>query len=341
MEDVRKPGGLQGLFAPLTIRSFTSKNRFAMAPMAQGVFDNGAPTPAVVAHYEARALGGVGLIITGGVIIDHPLGSGETNIGRMNRGTVEAWKRLAGSVHEAGAGIFCQLWHQGPQTRPGMGPHEVTENGTVTVKAATRQDLRDVVDAYARSAELARNAGFDGVEIHGAHGYLPDSYLREYGASAPVSAEVTEPAFVYHVVAAVRQAVGADFPICFRFSRWSVSPYTGDYLSSPAAMEKVLLPLREAGVDVFHASRGFDPFWPPEFPDSPLSLAGWARRLTGMPVIAVGHLGLNADESAERPGESLRALTAQFAAGQFDMIAVGRALLRDPEWCGRLAGVSS
>jgi 2,4-dienoyl-CoA reductase-like NADH-dependent reductase (Old Yellow Enzyme family) len=97
-------------------------------------------------------------------------------------------------------------------------------------------------------------------------------------------------------------------------------------------LQKVLLPLKQAGVDVFHASRGYGPFWPPEYKESALSLAGWCRRTTAMPTITVGHVGLDPQQFFGRHEGGLATLMSQFAEGQFDLVAVGRALLKNPDW---------
>ncbi len=320
------------LFTSFTIGPFQTKNRFVMAPMSVGEFADGAPTDQVVEHYASRARGGVGLVITGGVIVDDPHGSAETDVGRMNASTVDAWKRVVAAVHAHDAGIFCQLWHQGPLTQPGIGPRKVTEKGRTVVKQASNRDLAAVIEAFARSARLAQQAGFDGVEIHGAHGYLLDEYLRTYGTRATATNDVTPESFVYLLVKDVRSVVGPRFPVGFRFSRWSNSPYSGGYLADPASMKETLSPLVQAGVDVFHASRGYGPFWPAEYQGSPLSLAGWCRRITGRPTITVGHVGLDPAQFFGNRAGGLGALVDQFNAGQFDLVAVGRALLKNPEW---------
>jgi len=323
---------IDALFMPFAIGPYQAKNRFVMAPMAVGDYQDGAPKAEVADHYERHAKGGVGLLITGGTIVDHALGSAETNIGRMNARSREAWKRITDKVHAHQAGIFCQLWHQGPLTEPGIGPRAIVEDGRTVVSVASRSDLTSVIDSFVRSARLARDAGFDGVEIHGAHGYLLDAYLRAFGARAVATTEVSPETFVCQLVKEVRAAVGPRFPLGFRFSRWSNAEYSGNYLADPTLLQAVLLPLKQAGVDVFHASRGYGPFWPPEYKGSPLSLAGWCRRATAMPTITVGHVGLDPQQFFGRHEGGLATLTSQLAEGQFDLVAVGRALLKNPDW---------
>jgi 2,4-dienoyl-CoA reductase-like NADH-dependent reductase (Old Yellow Enzyme family) len=323
---------IDALFTPFAIGPYQAKNRFVMAPMAVGNYHEGVPTAEVADHYERRAKGGAGLLITGGTIVDHPRGSAETNIGRMNARSQETWKRITEKVHAHQAGIFCQLWHQGPLTEPGIGPRAMVEDGRTVVSVAFPSDLTSVIDSFVRSARLARGAGFDGVEIHGAHGYLLDAYLRAFGTRAVATTEVSPETFVYQLVKEVRAAVGPRFPLGFRFSRWSNDEYSGNYLADPTRLQDVLLPLKQAGVDVFHASRGYGPFWLPEYKESSLSLAGWCRRTTAMPTITVGHVGLEPRQFFSRNEGGLATLMSQFAEGQFDLVAVGRALLKNPDW---------
>lgn len=327
---------IDALFTPYSIGPCQTRNRFVMAPMSVGEYEDGVPTAGVADHYELRAKGGVGLLITGGTIVDHPLGSAEANVGRMNARSLEAWKVITEKVHAHGAGIFCQLWHQGPLTNPGIGPRAIVEEGSTVVTEASRSDLTSVIESFVRSARLAHDAGFDGVEIHGAHGYLLDSYLRAFGTRAADNTEVTPETFVYLLVKEVRAAVGPRFPMGFRFSRWSNSEYSGNYLGDPASLEGILLPLKQAGVDVFHASRGYGPFWPPEYKESPLTLAGWCKRGTGMPTITVGHVGLEPRQFFSGNEGGLSTLMNQLTGNQFDLVAVGRALLKNPDWVSML-----
>ena len=130
-------------------------------------------------------------------------------------------------------------------------------------------ELADVAQAYATAAANARAAGFDAVELHGAHGYLLDEFLWErtnrrtdgYGGS--LAARTRFPA---DVVAAVRAAVGPDFPILYRFSQWKTHQYDARIAETPAELEAILTPLIDAGVDVLHPSTRRH--YLPAFPDS-------------------------------------------------------------------------
>jgi len=178
-------------------------------------------------------------------------------------------------------------------------------------------------DTFLKAAVLAREIGFDGIELHGAHGYLLDSFLRAGQAD-----------FVYELVKAIRDNVGDDYPLAIRFSPWGVGEYAARQFESPGDLTKVLLSLKEAGIDVFHASTRR--FWVPEFDNSDLNLAGWTRKITGSPTITVGNIGLVTDEWFGEGQESQRELMRRFDRGEFDMVAVGRPLLSEPEWVNKV-----
>merc|ERR1711916_378029 len=201
------------------------------------------------------------------------------------------------------------------------------------------QDIDDVMAAFTTAAATCKGLGFDGVELHGAHGYLLDQFLWEgtnqrddqYGG--PLKERLN---FVKELIEAVRAAVGPEYPISLRFSQWKAQDYEAKLVSTPAELESLLLPLSEAGVDIFHASTRR--FWEPEFPnESQLNLAGWTRKITGKPTITVGSVGLDQEFLTAFVGQGaakadLGQLLERMEAGEFDLVAVGRALLQDPEW---------
>jgi 2,4-dienoyl-CoA reductase-like NADH-dependent reductase (Old Yellow Enzyme family) len=137
-------------------------------------------------------------------------------------------------------------------------------------------------------------------------------------------------------VQAVRRRVGPDYPIILRFSQWKQQDYSARLAVTPDELAAFLEPLADAGVDIFHCSNRR--FWEPEFEGSNLNLAGWTKKITGKPTITVGSVGLKGGdfihafrgESAE-VGE-LGELESRLRGGEFDLVAVGRALITDPQW---------
>lgn len=337
------------LFRPIRFGSLTIPNRFAMAPMTRRASPDGVPGADVAAYYARRAAGGVGLIITEGVRLADPVAGWPFSIPTLAGPEVLAgWRTVIEAVHAHGARIAAQLWHQGAERHDRDGLVPVSPSGVNTVgetkgRALRTDELAGVAAGYAEAARNARDVGFDAVELHGAHGYLLDEFLWErtnqrtdgYGGSVAARTR-----FPVEVITAVREAVGSEFPIIYRFSQWKANAYDAHIAADPAELEAVLTPLVGAGVDVLHPSTRRH--YLPAFPGSALSLAGWTKKITGRPVIGVGSVGLatefkpgRADGDVITPAPVDR-LLEQFAAGEFDIVAIGRALLADPGWVNRL-----
>ncbi|OHT87790.1 NADH:flavin oxidoreductase [Mycobacteroides saopaulense] len=354
MTDVRPD--VAPLFEPFTVKSLTAPNRFAMAPMTRSASPGGVPGEDVAAYYRRRAAGGVGLIITEGVFIPHDAAGGQSNVPRLiGDDSLAGWSAVTEAVHAEGSAIAAQLWHQGvergvdPEFNPdveSVSPSGLAGDASPRGRALQTDELGPLAEQYGTAARNARDAGFDAVELHGAHGYLLDQFLWErtnvradgYGGS--VADRVR---FPVEVVRAVRAAVGPDFPILYRFSQWKQADYAATLADSPAELERLLAPLVEAGVDVFHPStrRHYVPAFPGlDGADGQLSLSGWTKRVTGLPAIAVGSVGLQTEfkptEVRDIEPASVEAVLRQFADNEFDVIAVGRALLSDPEWVNKL-----
>jgi 2,4-dienoyl-CoA reductase-like NADH-dependent reductase (Old Yellow Enzyme family) len=331
--------GTEVLFAPLRIRHVPLANRIVMAPMTRSFSPEGVPGDDVAAYYRRRAENGVGLIITEGIYPPHAAAGFDPRVPRLSGGAaLEGWRRVVREVHGAGGRIFAQIWHVGLQVSGGPGPPGDFVLASPTMAGA---EIEAVVEAYADAARNAQAAGFDGVEIHGAHGYLIDQFFWDktnrrddrYGGDL-----VRRTRFASEVIAAIRRAAGPEYPISFRFSQWKIGDYEAKLAESPAELELFLAPLVAAGVDVFHCSTRR--FGDPEFAGSALGLAGWTRKLTGKPVIAVGSVSLDADvmttfgPQGQAGARGIDDLLERMDRAEFDLIAVGRALLANPDWAG-------
>jgi 2,4-dienoyl-CoA reductase-like NADH-dependent reductase (Old Yellow Enzyme family) len=340
------------MFSSFKAGSLELRNRVVMSPMSRYRSPGGLPNATNAAYYERRAKGGVGLIISEATYIDHPGAPCYANVPNFfGAEALAGWRRTLDLVHAHGAKMMPQLWHVGGARKlgmapdpavPGYGPSAIAKDGVAVVVAMRDQDRRDVADAYARGAAAAREAGFDGVAVHGAHGYLLDQYFwpttnkREDAYGGPIENRVR---FGIEVVAAMRAAVGPDFPILFRYSQWKAEDYEARIADDPAALGAILLPLAAAGVDIFDVSARR--FYQPAFAGDDRSLAAWTRVLTGKPVIAVGSVGLDqphqskvyrtADNVAAKVTD-MRLVEEGFARGDFDLVAVGRAMLADADW---------
>lgn len=351
MQDPSSSDPLAGLFSPISLNGVKIRNRFVMPGMQRGHCENGAPLISLAEYYGRRAQGGVGLVIGESAAVDHDSATAQPTACKLNPATVYAWSLCVDAVHKGGAEMLLQLWHEGALRPPSDGrtlsPSGTAYPGHSGGRAATLAELDELRAAYVRSALLARSVGAAGVEVHACHGYLLDQFLWEatnsradgYGGS-DMRDRVRFPT---EIVAAIRAECGKDFLISFRFSQWKQYAYEAVIAPRPEDLEIMLTALKQAGVNVFHASTRR--FWVPPWPPDPLSLAGWTRKLSQLPTIAVGSVGLDRDvmESFSREDEaqaevaqSIAELSIRFANGEFDMVAVGRSLIGDPEWVEKL-----
>jgi len=344
---------IQRLFQPFRLKSLELKNRIVMAPMTRSFSPGGVPAANVADYYARRAKDEVGLIVSEGTVVNRPASSNDPGIPRFSGAKpLSGWKTVIDRVHAAGGLMAPQLWHMGvvaPKETgwlppaPFEGPSGYVAQGKLGGVAMTETDIAETVQAFAQAAAAAKALGFDAVEIHGAHGYLIDQFFwhptnqrtDRYGGKTLAERTL----FAVELIRAVRQAVGADFPICLRISQWKLQDFAAKLATTPKEMEAWLFPLVAAGVDVFHCSQRR--FWEPEFPESDLNFAGWAKKLTGKPTITVGSVGLSGDFLAAFRGESstpsqLDELLRRYDRGDFDLVAVGRALLADAGWAQKI-----
>jgi 2,4-dienoyl-CoA reductase-like NADH-dependent reductase (Old Yellow Enzyme family) len=345
----------QALFRPFLLGALELKNRIVMAPMTRNLSPGNIPNDEVVAYYRRRAAGGTGLIITEGTCIDHIAASGYPDVPYFHGSAALAgWQHVVEAVHDEGGKIAAQLWHVGAMRKAGTPPEGDVDGyspsgmnvpGKVNRYVMSGADIQAVIDAFAKGAATARALGFDAVEIHGAHGYLIDQFfwagtnVREdqYGGSMDNRGR-----FCREIIEAVRREVGDEYPVILRFSQWKQQDFEARLATTPEQLTQFLTPLSEAGVDIFHCSTRR--FWEPEFDGSELNLAGWTKKITGKPTITVGSVGMNTDfiplpgEATFREAEpaNLDVLLERIARDEFDLVAVGRAMLANPDWANRV-----
>ena len=351
------------LLRPLTLRGLTLPNRVVMAPMTRYRSPLGVPTEEVASYYGRRAATGLGAILTEGVALPHYAAVDHPDIPRIDGVEVLAgWRRVVEAVHDGGGRIIPQLWHQGPMwnveyvgtgtgnpMRPSglWGPPDgvisFREEGRVEslspVPPMSESDIADVIAAYRRAARNAVALGVDGIAIHGAHGYLIDSFLWDY-TNRREDQWGERAAFGVAVVKAIRAEIGEDMPIVLRFSQFKMQDYRAVLADTPDGLGALLGPLADAGVDLFDASQRY--FDTPTFEGSPLNLAGWARKLTGKASMTVGGVALDKArgkaqhiDASQQSVNNLPLLIERFEKGEFDLVGVGRALLNDPDWFGK------
>ncbi|MGQ0698369.1 MAG: NADH:flavin oxidoreductase [Panacagrimonas sp.] len=355
------------LLTPLDVKSLHLPNRFVMSPMTRNFSPNGVPGDDVAAYYRRRAEGGVGTLITEAVCVEHPGAVGDGGLGEhgtpymWTEAALDGWRKVVSEAHAAGSLIFPQLWHMGVMKRPGKGPYpddpacrpngiwgpadkitvlsrEYVELMSTPTRAMTESEIADVIAAFARGARNAKAVGFDGIALHGGHGYLIDTFLWDYTNTRHDrwgGDHVGRTRFVVELIKAVRSEIGEDMPISLRYSQWKAQDYDARLANTPQELEQILGPVADAGVDIFEASTRN--FAVPEFEGSPLGLAGWTRKLTGKTTVMVGGVGVQRGkyESALKPPTTVNNLDQvleRFERGEFDLLAVGRSLLNDAGW---------
>ena len=344
------------LFRPFRLGSLELKNRIVMAPMTRASAPDGVPGKANAAYYQRRAEGGVGLILSEGTVVDRPASRNEPAIPFFHGNEALAgWRGVIDAVHAADGKMGPQIWHTGSvMGMSGWEPAVPVESPSGLVGPAaprgqtmSEEAIADTVAAFARAAADAKRLGFDTVEIHGAHGYLIDQFFwsaTNERADRYGGATIRERSrLAGEVLAAIRSAVGPNFPIILRLSQWKQQDYAARLAATPQEMENWLQPLVDAGADILHCSQRR--FWEPEFPEvdgeDGLNFAGWAKKLTGAATISVGSVGLSGDFLAAFGGEAstsvgLGQLIDRMERDEFDLIAVGRALISDPQWVAKI-----
>jgi 2,4-dienoyl-CoA reductase-like NADH-dependent reductase (Old Yellow Enzyme family)/thioredoxin reductase len=328
---------LNHLFSPVQIGAIRIKNRIAMAPMATDFAEgDGTVSERLIDYYEARARGGAGLIIMEVCTIDGASPYIPRTVGIWDDSFVTGLARLTDAVHAHGCRIIPQMAHPGPESlaplfngTQAVGPSPGIVNNLTKMKSRGLgiEEVPDLVAQFGSAARRAREAGFDGIELHAAHSYmLLGSFMsalrnrRTDGYGGGLSGRLR---FPLEVIRAMREQAGEDFPLTMRISAEEQVP-GGRGLSETIYIARIF---QEAGVQAFHVSSGVYPdlSWrviPPTGTPYCINAEGAAaiKKALDVPVMVVGRIvdpGM-ADDLLRR--------------GDADMVVLGRALLADPEW---------
>ena len=317
------------LCQPFEMGNMTLKNRMVMPPMVVSYATaDGYTTKRNIAYYEARAKGGVGLIIQEATFV-HPLGRILGNEqGISDDSFIPGLNKLTQAVHRHGAKVAVQIIHGGraaylPEGVQPLGPSPIAAPGKAIPKELTLAEIAEIVQYFADAAVRAKQAGYDGIEIHAAHNYLIDQFISpasnhrsdKYGGSVENRAR-----FLVEVIKAVKEASGKDFPVWCRMNGKEYGIKGGETLGDA---KKVARLAEKAGAIAIHVSAA-GPASPinmttPVFTPALIAkLAAGIKASVQVPVIAVGRMTPEA-------GEEL------LSQGKADLIAFGRALLADPE----------
>ncbi|WP_296259687.1 MULTISPECIES: FAD-dependent oxidoreductase [unclassified Pseudomonas] len=328
------------LFEPLKLRSLTIPNRIVMAPMSTNLASrDGNVTAQQIAFYQARAEGGTGMIIVEFCCVDGDTGRSEhRQLTLASLSQVAGHQRLVEAIRSAGAVACLQLQHGGQGAKPeliangvALAPSDIPSRrdpSRLMARSMTDDEIEHVIESFGRCAELGVLAGYQAIELHGAHGYLLTSFLSPFSNHRDDrwgGDEERRLTFARRVIARVREAIG-DRPLIYRLSADEFTPQ-GLNIDD---MVRIAPKLVDAGLDALHVSIGLgwtsfdkvvEPMSAPE---------GWRlpytrriRQAVSVPVISVGQI--------RWPATAERAIVD----GDTDMIALGRPLLADPEWANK------
>lgn len=330
------------LFQDFALKGLNLKNRVAVSPMTRtSGTDSGLATDKMVQYYKRFAKGGFSLIFSEGLYLDEFYSQGYANQpGIANSSQLDSWRKVTDAVHGNGAYMFAQLMHAGALSQGNrysdttLGPSAVQPkgeqlemyggSGTYPVpEEMSVQQIREAVEAFADSALRAKRAGFDGVEIHGANGYLIDQFLTDYTnqRTDDYGGTVTRRLrFAKEVIEAVRTAVGSQFPVGIRLSQGKVNDFTHKWDGESEAAV-IFEDIARTGVDFIHVTE-YDAT-APAF-NAGMSFAALAKKYGRLPVIANGNL-----EDPEKASQMIK-------TGNADLITLGKGALANPDWPNRV-----
>ena len=323
------------LFTPFSIKKLSLKNRITMAPLFLGYADSdGTVSSLVLDHYQEMAASGVSLVVVENVSVD-PTGSGSPFILRVDHDRyIPGLRRLADTIHEQGARAFLQLNHAGRYAyhRERVAPSPV-KTGEVIPRELTVEEIESIVQAFANGARRVKEAGFDGVEIHGGTGYLIVQFLSQrtnhrtdnYGGSPENRRQ-----FPLRVAEAVLKAMGDSFPVGYRFL---ADEWLPDGLH-PEETIPLAQALEERGIAYLSVMGGtYDSFHLPEYLKKERSegymihLAKLIKEsVSKIPIIAAGRI------QSPATGEAV------VRDGYADLVGLARVLFADPLWPRKAKG---
>jgi 2,4-dienoyl-CoA reductase-like NADH-dependent reductase (Old Yellow Enzyme family)/thioredoxin reductase len=328
------------LFQPIEISGLQLKNRLVVPPMGSGfAAEDGSVTERLITYHEARARGGFSLITLEVTAVDGKEGKGSGHqLSIFDDRFIAGFKNLVDRVHNAGAKVGVQLYHPGRVTVPAyigglkpVGPSPVPDPiWRQETRELTVQDIGQLVELFARGARRAKEAGFDIVELHGAHGYLISQFMSGYANKRTDEYGGNFEGFIrfpVEIVRRIRQLVGPDFPVFFRISGDELVPM-GRTVAESIEMAKRLV---QEGVNVIDVSIGVMESSqvtsaPPDMEQGfNAGMAAAFKKALSVPVIAVGRI--NEPDIAEEIVNS----------GKADLVAIGRQSLTDPEWPNKIA----
>ena len=320
------------VFEKFYIGNLELKNRVVVSAMVTNYCNpDGTPTEKYIAYHEHKAKGGWGLIITEDYTVTRDAGGFVRLPGLWNDSQIEGHRELTRRVHEAGGKIAAQIYHAGRETSSAVtgvqpvAPSAVREPSMPeTPRALTVEEIHELVERFGDCARRAKEAGFDAVEVHGAHGYLVGAFASpfsnkrcdEYGGTIRNCAR-----FAMEIIKNIKEKCGQDFPVLYRMSAVEFVP-GGLEIEEAKTLARLV---EEAGADCIHVSQGVyastQTIIPPAIivPGAYTDNAAAIKSVVNVPVIAVGRI--NDIDIAE----------SILKSGKADLVTMARASLADPE----------
>jgi NADPH2 dehydrogenase len=333
-------GEMSDLFSEINIRNVTIKNRIVMPPMVciGWAGEDGLVTGKHIEHYEARAKGGVGLIIVEATCVSVNGRLADRQLGLWSDAQIDGFRNIASVCHKYGARILVQLHHAGLGTPRSVSPEMIAPSkiegpsdfpfAQLTARALTLEEIKNIQADFVAAAVRANKAGFDGVELHGAHGHLISEFFSPltnrrqdvYGGTIE-----NRTRFVSEIISAIRKVNGEDFIIGCRMGSNDPDLINGI---------EIALRLEKAGVDLLHVSTGMTTIFHTDSPENHEVPADfkynwrvyWGteiKKKVKVPVVVVN--GIRTPEQADYLIEHNMA----------DFVAIGKGLLADPDWANK------
>lgn len=334
------------IFYPGRINKMAAANRLVVAPMTRiSASETGVAGERMRQYYARFAQGGFGTIITEGIYIDDAWSQTYSfQSGLINSEQVEGWRAITENLHQLGSRVIAQIQHAGALSQGNIyrtdtvGPSAIRPKGEQlkfyygegqypTPRELTDAEIAQIIQSFADTAVRAvKHAGFDGVEIHGANGYLLDQFFTDYtnqrsdrwGGDIASRLSLT-----LEVIRAVREAVGPDVVVGVRISQGKVNDFHHKWAEGEAGAAAVFTQLADAGIDYLHLTEF--KAWEPAFADSSLSLVELARKFAPQ-------LCIMANGSVDSADKAQKVMTLGA-----DFIAIGKSALANPDWPTRIS----
>lgn len=353
------------LFSPFESPHLSLKNRIVMNPVPTGFVDKGEPTEENIKFYGLRAKS-VGLIIAGAINIEHPTATNNEKVPNIiPKNYPFLWNKVTQAVHDEKSKIVAELWHSGSSrafSSPQLATNVSTPSGVVGKERVgeplSNEEIEEIIQSFANAAKAAKDFGFDGIDIHGAHGSLIHDFLAsdtnkrtdKYGINNRTK-------FVEEVIKECRKRVGEDFPIIIRLSNFKNYNPQAKLVADSVELKNIVTAISNAGVDIFDCSE--INYFNDAIAGEKGNLSYWIKRFTNKPVIATGGLGSSGilykdipkliKEVVSNPSMSYpylqkdevkvfhpARLISDFNNGKFDLVAFGRPLLINANWIEEL-----